>query len=87
MRPILRTYRMGIGPAETGQGGPANMITTNKSTPRTLAKAAGYYVREGSYQGTTDDRLGRWYFGHGTTWVSVRMVPATLPNARRGKLP
>lgn len=29
-----------------------------------IASAAGYYVREGSYQGTTDDRLGRWYFGH-----------------------
>ena len=26
----------------------------------------GYYVREGSYQRTYDDRLGRWYIGlHG----------------------
>lgn len=26
----------------------------------------GYYVCEGSYQGTNDDRLGRWYIGfHG----------------------
>jgi hypothetical protein len=33
-------------------------------TARTLAKRAGYYIREGSYQGTTDDRLGRWYVGH-----------------------
>jgi hypothetical protein len=30
----------------------------------TLAKAAGYTIREGSYHGTTDDRLGRWYFSH-----------------------
>lgn len=30
---------------------------------RRAAEAAGYYVREGSYQGTTDDRLGRWYVG------------------------
>ena len=27
------------------------------------AKPAGYYIREGSYQGTTDDCLGRWYVG------------------------
>lgn len=31
---------------------------------RKAAKAAGYYIREGSYSGTTDDRLGRWYVGH-----------------------
>lgn len=31
---------------------------------RRQAKAAGYYVREGSYYGTTDDRIGRWYVGH-----------------------
>lgn len=31
---------------------------------RKQAQALGYYIREGSYQGTTDDRLGRWYFGH-----------------------
>lgn len=30
---------------------------------RKAAQAAGYYIREGSYQGTTDDRLGRWYIG------------------------
>ena len=42
------------------------MINHPNRTPaaRTLAKKAGYYIREGSYQGTTDDRLGRWYFGH-----------------------
>lgn len=33
-------------------------------TARKLAQAAGYYVREGSYTGTADDRLGRWYIGH-----------------------
>lgn len=31
---------------------------------RKQAQALGYYVREGSYIGTTDDRLGRWYWGH-----------------------
>jgi hypothetical protein len=31
---------------------------------RKAAQAAGYYIREGSYHGTTDDRLGRWYVGH-----------------------
>ena len=31
---------------------------------RKAAETAGYYVREGSYQGTTDDRLGRWYVCH-----------------------
>lgn len=34
------------------------MMTTRKA-----AKEAGYYVREGAYTGTTDDRLGRWYVG------------------------
>jgi hypothetical protein len=33
---------------------------------RRAAIAAGYYIREGSYHGTTDDRIGRWYFGHKT---------------------
>jgi hypothetical protein len=33
---------------------------------RQAAVAGGYYIREGSYQGTTDDRLGRWYIGHET---------------------
>ena len=33
---------------------------------RQVAQAAGYYVREGSYIGTTDDRLGRWYVGSNT---------------------
>lgn len=37
---------------------------TQTTTARTTAKKAGYYIREGSYQGTTDDRLGRWYYGH-----------------------
>lgn len=26
-------------------------------------KKQDWYVREGSYSGTTDDRLGRWYVG------------------------
>lgn len=29
-------------------------------------KRTGMYVREGSYRGTTDDRLGRWYIGDRT---------------------
>lgn len=36
----------------------------NRTSAARVAKAAGYYIREGSYQGTTDDRLGRWYYGH-----------------------
>ena len=31
---------------------------------RKAAVAAGFYIREGSYYGTTDDRIGRWYTGH-----------------------
>jgi hypothetical protein len=27
-------------------------------------KRLGYYVREGAYQCTTDNRLGRYYVGH-----------------------
>jgi hypothetical protein len=34
-----------------------------KAANRKLAEAAGYYIRQGSYQGTTDDRSGRWYVG------------------------
>ena len=26
-----------------------------------IAQFAAWYVRQGSYQGTPDDRLGRWY--------------------------
>ena len=36
----------------------------NRSTStRKAAETAGYFIREGSYQGTTDDQLGRWYVG------------------------
>lgn len=34
------------------------------ASARQIARAAGYYVREGAYRNTTDDRLGCWYFGH-----------------------
>lgn len=34
-----------------------------KAANRRAAEAGGYYIREGSYQGTTDDQLGRWYVG------------------------
>lgn len=37
---------------------------TRKLTDRTLARRAGYEIHEGSYIGTTDDRLGRWYYHH-----------------------
>jgi hypothetical protein len=37
---------------------------TAVAAARKAAKSAGYYIREGSYIGTTDDRLGRWYTGH-----------------------
>jgi len=40
------------------------MTTMTISTVRSLARLAGYFVREGAYQGTSDDRLGRWYVGH-----------------------
>jgi hypothetical protein len=36
----------------------------NIQTARKQAQQLGYYVREGSYSGTTDDRIGRFYFGH-----------------------
>ena len=36
---------------------------TAVAAARKAAQAAGYYIRQGSYSGTTDDRLGRWYVG------------------------
>ncbi len=36
----------------------------NRNTAAKQAKSAGYYIRRGSYMGTTDDRLDRWYVGH-----------------------
>lgn len=38
-------------------------MTVTVQAARKAAEAAGYYIREGSYQGGTDDRLGRWYVG------------------------
>ena len=36
----------------------------NRSTAaRKIAQAAGYYVREGSFVGGSDDCSGRWYIG------------------------
>lgn len=40
------------------------MTSKRSSRTREIAEAAGYYVRQGSYQHTPDDRLGRWYIGH-----------------------
>lgn len=31
---------------------------------RKIAEAAGYYIREGTYQDVTENKIGRWYFGH-----------------------
>ncbi len=31
---------------------------------RKQAEALGYFIREGEYHGTTDNRIGRWYVGH-----------------------
>lgn len=39
-------------------------MTTLTTEARSKALAAGYYIRQGSYQGTPDDKLGRWYVGH-----------------------
>ena len=36
-------------------------MTMTLHTARKIARAAGYDIREGSYRGATDDRLGRWY--------------------------
>ena len=37
---------------------------TAVAAARKAAQAAGYYIREGSYTGTTYDRRGRWYIGN-----------------------
>ena len=37
-------------------------MDTNATTRR-VAEDLGYCVRQGSYRGTPDDRLGRWYVG------------------------
>jgi hypothetical protein len=40
------------------------MTTPRKPTNRDIAFAAGYYIRQGVFEDTPDDRLGRWYIGH-----------------------
>jgi hypothetical protein len=68
---------------------------TAVAAARKAAQADGYYIREGSYRNTTDDRLGRWYVGHrdddffrpfgaghrtqGDAWLSILVLPAALP--------
>ncbi len=32
-------------------------------TDKEIAQAAGFYIRQGEFVGTTDNRLGRWYVG------------------------
>jgi len=46
---------------------------------RKTAETAGYYIREGSYRNTTDDRLGRWYIGN-TREIGFRPYGAGHPS-------
>jgi len=39
-------------------------MTLTLHAARKIATEAGYTVYEGSFRGTTDDRLGRWYYDH-----------------------
>ncbi len=49
---------------------------------RKAAEAAGYYVGPGSFRGTTDDRLGRWYTGcHGEPFRPLGLGHATEGDA------
>lgn len=41
----------------------ANAQAAFPQAARAVARMRGYYIREGAYQGTSDDRLGRWYVG------------------------
>ena len=50
--------------AESGLQMDRHAARTAVAAARKTAVAAGYYIREGSYSGTADDRLGRWYIGH-----------------------
>lgn len=43
---------------------PANESAASATAAQRAASAAGYSLREGSYQGTTDDVLGTWYVVH-----------------------
>lgn len=50
--------------------------TVSPAAIRRIAESAGYYVREGSYYNTTDDRIGRWYVGHGTFYPRAPGYPS-----------
>ena len=39
----------------------STQIRNAVASARKTAEAAGFYIREGSYVGAGDDRLGRWY--------------------------
>ena len=62
-----------------------------KAANRKAAEAAGYYIREGAYQGTTDDRVGRWYVGrqgaafrpHGAGYATQAQAWAAAAEAAR----
>lgn len=62
-----------------------------KAANRKTAEAAGYYIREGAYQGTTDDRLGSWYVGregfpfwpHGAGYATQAAAWAAAAEAAR----
>ena len=38
-------------------------MTRSPPTNRAIALRDGYYIRQGAYLGTTDDRRDRWYVG------------------------
>src|SRR4051812_21039491 len=41
----------------------------------------GYYINEGSFSGTTDDRLGRWYVQHEKDQFSRKFGAGHRPQA------
>ena len=51
------------------------------NSARKQAQILGFYIREGSYSGTSDDRLGRWYYGHKSD-QGFRPFGAGHPNQR-----
>ncbi len=56
-------------------------------TIRVSGKDTNLYVREGSYRGTTDDRLGRWYAGvNGKPFAPLGAGHGTRAEAARAAL-
>lgn len=75
------------------------MTTTIVRRAKRLALAAGYDIREGCYNGTSDDVIGTWYVTHiedngyrpygrghatqGAAWLSAARVASALAYAHR----